>query len=79
MGIINMNMEFFKDQGCLEKLAKSGNKKNSSGSHWNYSQQFKILEFMKNAPPILDSTFLFKPQFNIESAAKYQKVMTPNH
>ena len=34
---------------------------------------------MKNAPPILDSTFLFKPQFNIESAANYQKVMTPNH
>jgi len=25
--IINMNMEFFEDQGCLEKLAKSGNKK----------------------------------------------------
>jgi len=27
MGIINMNMEFFKDHDCLEKLAKSGNKK----------------------------------------------------
>jgi hypothetical protein len=27
MGMINMSMEFFEDQACLEKLAKSGNRK----------------------------------------------------